>query len=104
MPGLYVFPGGTVDPADVNLKWYEYFSAFGLDNDRLASLVPKTVSRPQIFQSKENELFREISLRITAIRETFEECGILLCRRNKDGDAHSSWVEHVSSKKLHKEL
>ncbi|XP_018374228.1 PREDICTED: nucleoside diphosphate-linked moiety X motif 19-like [Trachymyrmex cornetzi] len=97
MPGLYVFPGGAVDPADANLKWHEYFSAFGLDNvDKLASLIPKTVSRPQIFQSKENELLREISLRITAIRETFEECGILLCRRNKNSYAHSGWAEHVS--------
>ncbi|KYQ52807.1 Nucleoside diphosphate-linked moiety X motif 19, mitochondrial [Trachymyrmex zeteki] len=96
MPGLYVFPGGAVDPTDSNLKWYEHFSAFGLDKDKLASLVPKTVSRPQIFQSKENELLKEISLRITAIRETFEECGILICRRNKDGDAHSGWAEHVS--------
>lgn len=98
MPGLYVFPGGTVDSADANLKWREYFTTFGLNNNRLASLVPKTVSRPQIFRSRENELLREISLRITAIRETFEECGILICRRDRDGDAPSGWAEHVSGR------
>ncbi|XP_012522200.1 nucleoside diphosphate-linked moiety X motif 19-like [Monomorium pharaonis] len=96
MPGLYVFPGGAVDPADANLKWRKHFTAFGLGDDKLASLVPRTVSRPQIFRSRENELLREISLRITAIRETFEECGILICRRDRDGGAHSGWAEHVA--------
>lgn len=96
MPGLYVFPGGTVDQADANLKWREHFAAFGLDNDRLASLVPRTASRPQIFRSGENELLREVSLRITAIRETFEECGILICRRDKGGRARPGWAEHIS--------
>ncbi|KAL6261597.1 hypothetical protein P5V15_006684 [Pogonomyrmex californicus] len=95
MPGLYVFPGGTVDPADANLKWQEHFAAFGLDNDKLTSLISKVASRPQIFQSRENELPKEVSLRITAIRETFEECGILMCR-HKDSNTPSSWAEYVS--------
>lgn len=96
MPGLYVFPGGAIDPADANLKWLEYFTGFGLGDNRLASLIPRTISRPQIFHSRENELLREISLRITAIRETFEECGILICRRDKDGGANSGWAEYIS--------
>lgn len=94
MPGLYVFPGGAVDSADANLKWCEHFATFGL-NDKLASLVPKTVSRPQIFRARENELLREVSLRITAIRETFEECGLLICRRDK-GSVSSGWAEPIS--------
>lgn len=99
MPGLYVFPGGTVDSADANVKWRDYLATFGLNNDRLASLVPRTASsRPEIFRARENELLREVSLRITAIRETFEECGILICRRDGDGGAPSGWAEHVTGK------
>ncbi|XP_011873185.1 PREDICTED: nucleoside diphosphate-linked moiety X motif 19, mitochondrial [Vollenhovia emeryi] len=96
MPGLYVFPGGTVDPADASLKWREHLAAFGLGDDRLASLVPKAASRPQIFRPPtDGELLREVSLRVTAIRETFEECGILICRRDVD-DSPSGWAQHVS--------
>lgn len=37
--------------------------------------------RPLIFQSSKNDILdREISLRIAAIRETFEEMGILICK------------------------
>src|SRR5260221_1090218 len=52
--GALVFPGGKVDPADAALAAY-CRAAPGLD---AAALV----------------------LRIAAIRETFEECGILLAR------------------------
>lgn len=88
-----------MDSADVNVKWCEYFATFGLDNNRLASLVPRTASRPEIFRPRENELLREVSLRITAIRETFEECGILICRRDRDAGAPSGWAEHVTGRK-----
>lgn len=94
MPGFYVFPGGVIEPADADLKWREFFARFGLDSDTLASLIPRTVTRPQIFRPQQNELPREISLRITAIRETFEECGVLVCRR-KDS-APTTWAQHVS--------
>lgn len=101
MPGMYVFPGGTTDAADSSLKWREIFAAFGVNNDSFASLVPKIAERPEIYRSRQDELPKEISLRITAIRETFEESGILMCR-HKDADTSTNWVKHVSSKKLHK--
>lgn len=99
MPGTYVFPGGNVDPADSDLKWHELFAAFGFDNRHFVSLVPKAAVRPQILKSQRNELSRDISLRITAIRETFEECGVLMCRR-RDDRALSVWAQHLSGKKL----
>lgn len=99
MPGAYVFPGGNTDPADCDPKWYEHFATFGFKNDSFTSLVPRVpTTRPQIFKTPQNELSRDISLRITAIRETFEECGILMCRR-KDDRTFSVWGQHLSSKK-----
>lgn len=101
MPGMYVFPGGTIDAADSTLKWREIFAAFGVNNNSFASLVPKIAEQPEIYRSRQDELPREISLRITAIRETFEESGVLMCR-HKDADTSTNWVKHVSSKRLQK--
>lgn len=38
---------------------------------------------------------REISLRITAIRETFEECGVLLCKKQEEKKTLTQWAEHL---------
>ncbi|KAK2576096.1 hypothetical protein KPH14_007431 [Odynerus spinipes] len=95
MPKLYVFPGGVTHPADADLKWHQLFNTFGFDNNSFRSLFSNTGLRPQIFQSKSDELPKEISLRITAIRETFEECGILLCKQIKKNGILSHWAQSV---------
>ncbi|XP_043486729.1 nucleoside diphosphate-linked moiety X motif 19-like [Polistes fuscatus] len=94
-PESYVFPGGVTHPADADLKWHELFRTFGFDTNSFNFLVPNTTLRPQIFQAKPNELPKEISLRITAIRETFEECGILLCKQVKRNGILSNWANTI---------
>lgn len=56
--GALVFPGGRIDPGDMLAAWTEY--SIGLD------VVPEDQKAP----------------RIAAIREAFEETGILLARRD----------------------
>ncbi|XP_076240849.1 acyl-coenzyme A diphosphatase NUDT19 [Calliopsis andreniformis] len=103
MPSTYVFPGGVVHPSDADLKWHNLFSSFGYDASSFESLTPNTTARPRIFKSKPNELPREISLRITAIRETFEECGVLICKKSREDTIHSEWANHIeiSGNELH---
>lgn len=102
MPSTHVFPGGIIDPSDADLKWHNLFSTFGFDVDSFTSLNSNTSIRPQIFKFKPNELPREISLRITAIRETFEECGILICKQSTK-DTRFGWANHVKSKLIYVE-
>jgi nucleoside diphosphate-linked moiety X motif protein 19 len=81
MPNSHVFPGGAVDPEDSSQEWEKLhkklnFSTklhdFKIFSDKL-----------ELFKTPKNEyLPRYLSLRIAAIREAFEECGILLCRSN----------------------
>ncbi|KOC66509.1 Nucleoside diphosphate-linked moiety X motif 19, mitochondrial [Habropoda laboriosa] len=95
MPSTYVFPGGVIEPSDADLKWDKLFSTFGFDANSFKTLSPNTSVRPQIFKSGPNELPREISLRITAIRETFEECGILICKQSRDDSMQFGWAGRI---------
>lgn len=68
-----------IEPSDADLKWENLFKYHGFNETSFKSLIPASKTRPEIFGSVKNELIREVSLRISAIRETFEECGILFC-------------------------
>lgn len=69
------------------MEWLEYLKLKNLD---LTQLQSNPDDPPILFHSNDqNSLPREISLRINAIRETFEEMGILLCRREDQLDSNA---------------
>lgn len=87
MPNVFVYPGGTVDKADQNPRWLDVFS--NIDNNFQESVINnfflKTVEtfHSDIFLADRVSLEKglipnEISFRICAIREAFEESGLLL--------------------------
>ncbi|XP_022915438.1 acyl-coenzyme A diphosphatase NUDT19-like [Onthophagus taurus] len=83
MPGTYVFPGGAICKADVSRDWLKLYEDFGFKYDSFDKLNPKD-NRPKLFKDTNDvDLPKFLSLRIGAIRETFEECGILICRSYK---------------------
>lgn len=93
-----MFPGGMIEPADSDLKWQQLFGKFGFNKNSFDSLKANANIRPPIFQrTSENELPREVSLRISAIRETFEESGILLCKKSLTEGNDSNWAQHMTS-------
>jgi len=92
MASAYVFPGGKAELADFSSKWWSVFSSLGKKKDEIISYFedriqgprppmvthPVTVAEAKLKDPKLNEEFLpgNIALRITAIRETFEETGI----------------------------
>ncbi|XP_030569813.1 nucleoside diphosphate-linked moiety X motif 19 [Drosophila novamexicana] len=87
-----VFPGGLLDvEGDESVAWLEYFEQFGVSQESLRSLILISEHRPGILAPQGNGCYdrffkrskiwaREITLRLTALRECFEEVGILICR------------------------
>lgn len=85
-PGHCVFPGGTFEEAsDECQEWMDYFEEYGVSSKQLDRLFVKepNTKRTNPFLSTGKNFSREISLRITACRETFEEVGILFFRNHK---------------------
>lgn len=84
MANAIVFPGGVIEKADGRRNWLDLYRKLGVDLPRLEALK-STNSTDFIYQKNpEEELERELSLRISAIRETFEEVGILLAKSLDD--------------------
>lgn len=101
LASAYVFPGGRVEIADFSPRWWDLFARFNLTRQDLAvfSQSIKGPRPPIVLESKaiqeashinrpEDILPADIGLRISALRETFEETGVLLLTRPGD-DADS---------------
>ena len=103
MPNAYVFPGGVTDKQDSTIEWRELLHGCKELSRPTKDLIIKDVPRPFLLQgqSKSDQLENDISFRIGAIRETFEEAGILLYKSvgesNPDlsADALFEWREKV---------
>ncbi|XP_013880493.1 acyl-coenzyme A diphosphatase NUDT19 [Austrofundulus limnaeus] len=83
MPNAYVFPGGVVDPSDFSSDWLDIFKPFtGSPSFGLRGVKQPAESRPPLFATDRVKLGSpvpgEVALRICALRETFEESGVLL--------------------------
>lgn len=98
LASAYVFPGGRVEQADFSPRWWDLFAKFNLTRQDLAvfSQSIKGPRPPIVVDSKivqesasatskpEDFLPADIGLRISALRETFEETGVLLLTRPGD--------------------
>lgn len=102
LPNTYVFPGGNISKSDSNIHWLQIFENFGFSLDSLKQLYPKENIPPILHTTDKNCLPKYLSLRICAIRETFEECGILICKSAKINYKHNSskWASYIGGNEI----
>lgn len=102
MPGNWVFPGGNADPSDADFKWIPLFKDVQKIDILNGQFFEDGAKIPEIYATADNSeqiIPKEITLRITAVRELFEEAGILLCKpRTVDP------VKHIQDGMLHYEF
>lgn len=83
MPSKFVFPGGRLDPSDRRA------SAFGALDHQVEAKLSQRVSRPSPARAR--------ALALAALRETFEETGILIGERDLGAytaPAGSGWTSY----------
>ncbi|XP_063225100.1 acyl-coenzyme A diphosphatase NUDT19-like [Bacillus rossius redtenbacheri] len=99
MPETFVFPGGHTEDSDACLEWLDLYSECGVNIRKLTELNNEIKSGPRdIFHSNSSgKIHQLISLRISAIRETFEECGLMLCKRRvtSQSEVADSWCSYL---------
>jgi len=95
LPNTYVYPGGTISKADTSELWMAKYKLAEIEK---LSPMNKNAPRPHCM-TIENEIPRPVSLRITAIRETFEESGILVLEKNGELIKESDLPPRVIFKK-----
>ncbi|XP_077983447.1 acyl-coenzyme A diphosphatase NUDT19-like [Glandiceps talaboti] len=97
MPNSYVFPGGVVDKADFANEWLDLYSENGL-RSALSSILNISGNRPPMFTTKrDSKVPNELGYRISAIRETFEESGVLLVTDPKNVTEHRQGALKLAS-------
>ncbi|XP_043566079.1 nucleoside diphosphate-linked moiety X motif 19-like [Chiloscyllium plagiosum] len=94
LPHAQVFPGGTVSPSDFSSEWIQMFQPFCKPPNFKLGIVRQTSKRAPILATDRRKLGSEVpgevAFRICAIRETFEESGILLVKPNTPETCSSS--------------
>ncbi|XP_029112116.1 acyl-coenzyme A diphosphatase NUDT19 [Scleropages formosus] len=87
MPSAYVFPGGVLDASDFSSAWLDVLAPFRGARGKfgLPAVRQPPDTRPPIFATdrsrglgSSSSVPGEVALRICAVRETFEESGVLL--------------------------
>ncbi len=86
LPNRFVYPGGVVSLSDFADDWLSLFHGIsgisckhlGIERDFRLNDGSRPPGMRQMDNTKMSNLPAEIGFRIAAIRETFEECGILL--------------------------
>ncbi|XP_319047.4 acyl-coenzyme A diphosphatase NUDT19 [Anopheles gambiae] len=79
LPNHIVFPGGSFDPQDDSTDWLRLFGEQRIPPEALQTVTSVSGPRPHIFRRMEgDQLDRSISVRLCALRECFEELGVLL--------------------------
>ena len=99
--GAQVFPGGGIDEADFSQKWMDLFADAGIKTlEDFGPMFSIQHDRPpMIAADRASPVPSDIAFRICAIRETFEESGILLvkpcicCRHADASKPHPSLHE-----------
>ena len=89
MPNLYVFPGGVASDADFSAEWLQVFDLLGAEQRQNPfDFVQRGGQGAPMFSRLRDKSFSqipsEIAFRICAIRETFEESGVLLTKKISD--------------------
>ncbi|XP_032527904.2 acyl-coenzyme A diphosphatase NUDT19-like [Danaus plexippus] len=88
-----VFPGGVCEEADASDHWLHLLSSFGYNHRDFETLHKASAPVTPILAN--NPVKRHIALRITAIRETFEELGLLICSSRHKNNKSDSWSQFV---------
>lgn len=89
MPNVYVFPGGIAEDADFSAEWLDLYRKFGeSESKELLKYLTSAGTGPPMFSRTRAQEFQhipsELAFRICAIRETFEESGVLIARSFED--------------------
>ncbi|KAB7496747.1 Nucleoside diphosphate-linked moiety X motif 19 [Armadillidium nasatum] len=85
MPDAVVFPGGNFEKADHDPKWINLFENNGYPLHELTKLLRFDGPKIDFYSNmKEKNILPELAFRICALRETFEESGLLLANKNKE--------------------
>lgn len=84
MPGKFVFPGGRRDPSDARVPFVQ-----SLPDGDMAKLLSGMGARPSAGRAR--------ALAISAVRETYEEAGLLIGRPGALSTADPDWQGFVTN-------